>query len=186
MWPNNSVIWPYLRQLLLGVAAAFFIEGGEGRNSPIYGIQDRVYYGIMNNAHSDIEEFLKDFWDKDICLSTGSDIFKQLGISGDDGFEFIEQFSNKHEINMTNYRWFFHHDEEGFNIGGFLFKPPNKRVDRIPITPELLAEAIYTKQWPLQYPQHELPKTRLDLRFNQLIMAVSVTFLVASIFQRYT
>src|SRR6202163_3555503 len=35
---------------------------------------------------------------------------------------------------LSAYLWYFHTGEEGFNIGGLFFRPPNAKVREIPIT----------------------------------------------------
>lgn len=119
-------------------------------------------------------------------LSDDADIFDSLGIDGDDAFEFIERFATKYEIDITNYRWYFHHGEEPFlNFGAWLVKPPYRRVGRIPITPQVLAEALRTKQWPLEYPEHKLPSVRLDIRFANAVLLGVVALLMAGLWQRF-
>jgi hypothetical protein len=92
---------------------------------------------------------------------------------------------HKFEIDTTNYRWYFHHGEEAFlNFGAWLFKPPYRRVDRIPITPQVLAEALRTKRWPLKYPEHKLASVRWDIRFTQAVFLGIVALLIAGFWQR--
>ena len=119
-------------------------------------------------------------------LSETADIFRKLGIDGDDAFEFIERFAAKFEIEMTNYHWYFHHGEEGFlNVGGLFFRPPHRRVDHIPITPQVLAEAIRTKRWPLEYPPHRLPSVRWDIRLSQVFFLAIIALLAVVLWQRF-
>jgi hypothetical protein len=139
----------------------------------------------MTDAHAAVAGFLKDFSGAATPRSDDADIFDSLGIDGDDGFELIERFAIKFEIDITNYRWYFHHGEEALNIGGWFFKPPDRRVDRIPITPQVLAEALRTKRWPLEYPEHKLPSVRWDIRFTQAVFFGIVALLMAALWQRF-
>jgi hypothetical protein len=108
----------------------------------------------MIDAHAAVVGFLKNFCGAATSLSDDADIFDRFGIDGDDAFEFIDRFATKFEIDTTNYRWYFHHGEEAFlNFGAWLFKPPYRRVDRIPITPQVLTEPLRAKRWPLKYPK---------------------------------
>ncbi len=52
------------------------------------------------------------------------DIHLDLGVDGDDFSELIEKYAMTYEIDMTTYKWYFHHDEEGFNIGRIFIKHP--------------------------------------------------------------
>ena len=62
---------------------------------------------------------------------------------------------------MTDYLWYFHADEEGHSgIGQLFFKPPYEKVERIPVTPQMLADFIETKKWKVKYPEHDRPKSR--------------------------
>jgi hypothetical protein len=145
----------------------------------------------MTDARAAVADFLKEFSATNTPLSGDADIFDSLGITGDDASEFIERFVNKFEIDAANYRWYFHHGEEPMlNIGGLFFKPPYRRVDRIPITPQILAEAIRAKRWPLEYPEHRLPRVRWDIRLSQAfllaMLALFVALFVAKLWRGFT
>jgi hypothetical protein len=114
-----------------------------------------------------------------------ADLFGRLAIDGDDGFGFMNWFDETFDIDMSAYRWYFHHGEEGYNIGGLFFAPPYRRVPRIPVTLKTLIEAAETKRWPIVYPEHELPKVRWDIRFNQLFAALAFAGLAVWLWQRF-
>ena len=59
-----------------------------------------------------------------------SDIVNELGCNGDDFDELMVEFARRYKVDMSSYRWYFHHCEEGQNIGGLFFSPPNQRVQR--------------------------------------------------------
>lgn len=126
----------------------------------------------MSDPRSDLAEWFEQFRDEKLPLRGDADLFAQFGIDGDEAFEFMESFAARFGVDADNYRWYFHHGEEGWGPGELLFAPPNRRVERLPITPDILIEAIRTKRWPLQYPPHRLPKVRWDLRVNQLLVLV--------------
>lgn len=139
----------------------------------------------MSDTCAAVSGFLKEFWGETKPLSDDADIFRDLGIDGDDAFKFIERFAAKFGIEISNYHWYFHHGEEGFNIGGIFFGPPYRRVGRIPITPKVLAEAIRTERWPLEYPAHRLPSVRWDIRFSQVFGLAMIALLVFVFWQRF-
>src|SRR5215471_18678568 len=140
----------------------------------------------MSDTRAAVSGFLKEFWGEIKPLSDDSDIFHNLGIDGDDAFEFIERFAAKFEIEITNYHWYFHHREEGFlNIGGLFLRPPYRRIGRIPITPKVLAEAIRTRRWPLEYPAHRLPSVRWDIRLNQVFFLAIIALWAVVLWQRF-
>jgi hypothetical protein len=123
------------------------------------------------NWVNDIQNFLEDcsgiFPD-----NPGVDIFEDMGVVGDDFHEMIEKYSTKYQVDMADYLWYFHTNEEGHNIGGDFFIPPYERVKRIPVTPQMLADFIPTKKWKVEYPIHEIPKKRTDLAINKIIIII--------------
>jgi hypothetical protein len=141
----------------------------------------------VTDTRTAVADFLKEFWATNAPLSDDADIFDSLGIDGDDAFEFIERFVSKFRIDATNYRWYFHHGEEAsLNIGGLFFKPPYRRVAYIPITPQVLSEAIRTRRWPVEYPEHRLPSVRWDIRLNQAFLLAIIALFVAKLWWHFT
>jgi hypothetical protein len=116
-------------------------------------------------------------------LESDSDIFK-LGVVGDDFDELIGKFSERFKIKMDNYLWYFHADEEGQSIGGLFFRPPNKRVSRIPITPLKLLEIANVGYWNIDYPKHQLPKRRFDIMINWIFVIGFISFLAFMIIRK--
>jgi hypothetical protein len=116
-------------------------------------------------------------------IDQDADLFSDIGISGDDFHEMIEQFASKYSVDRTNYLWYFHTDEEGSNIlGGLFFDPPYKRVKRIPITPLMLAEFANKGKWDIQYPVHKIPSKRYDLIINQIVFGLLlILFFIATV-----
>ena len=102
-------------------------------------------------------------------LRSDGDIFKFARIEADDCFTLIHNFGKRFNVDLTEYLWYFHHSEEGTNIGSFFVKSPDQRVKRIPVTPNLLLESAQEKRWVCQYPEHRLPKTRADILINQIV-----------------
>lgn len=139
----------------------------------------------MTDTRAAVLDFLREFWGEIKPLSDDADLLGELGIDGDDAFEFMERFASKFDVEAGNYRWYFHHGEEGQNIGGLLFAPPYRRVDDIPISLNTLTEAVETKRWPIDYPAHELPSVRWDIRFNQVFALLAFGGLALWLWQRF-
>jgi hypothetical protein len=112
-----------------------------------------------------------------IKLAENTDIFYDLGVQGDDFSEFIESYALQFDVNMGHYLWYFHSNDEGTNVWSFIFKPPNEKVGRIPITPKLLLDFANTKLWAVDYPVHDAPRNRNDLR-NSGFCWLGVVFIV--------
>ncbi|OUR65667.1 hypothetical protein A9Q79_01355 [Methylophaga sp. 42_25_T18] len=118
-------------------------------------------------------------------LSPESKLVEDLGIEGDDFSELIESFSKKYDIDMDSYLWYFHHREEGWNLGALIFKPPYAQVKTIPVTPEVLLAAAKTKVWPVKYPNHKLKPGRPDVLFNQVLFGgIAIFGVVIWLFER--
>lgn len=133
----------------------------------------------MTDARSELAEFLAERSGEVRLLPSDADLFARLGIEGDDAFEFMDHFGRHFGVDTKNYRWYFHHGEEGHSFGGIFFRPPYRRVKRIPLTSDALLEAIRTRRWPLHYPAHHLPKVRWDIRMNQALFTVAPLGLLA-------
>jgi hypothetical protein len=117
-----------------------------------------------------IIEFLKNFTGND-GISPDSEICDGIGITGDDFHEMIDAYSKQFNVDISQYLWYFHTEDEGsFSIGGLLFTPPFKRVKRIRVTVKNLLDFANCGKWKIEYPDHKLPKRRYDLIFNLLII----------------
>lgn len=114
------------------------------------------------------------------------DIFEDLGVTGDDFHELIDKYSKKFNVDMSNYLWYFHTNEEGSSIGSIFYKPPNERVKRIPVTPQMLVDFIKTKKWEVEYPKHEKPNGRIDIYVNYILLILFLIFIIAWLLVRYT
>lgn len=109
-------------------------------------------------------------------LSPKADLCRDLGIDGDDFFELAEDFASTYNVAMNTYCWYFHHNEEGFNIGALFSPAPYQQVKRIPVTPETLLLAATEKTWPIVYPAQKISKKRTDILINQLIVTALLCF----------
>lgn len=134
---------------------------------------------------AEIIDFLKDVSKTD-NIKADSDIFKDIGMSGDDFHETIEEYANRFSVDMTNYLWYFHADEEGsFSIGSIFFKPPYVRVERMPISPNLLLNFANTGRWDIKYPPHKLPTKRYDILINQIFSGFILLTIIIWLIKKY-
>jgi hypothetical protein len=113
------------------------------------------------------------------------DIDYDLGCTGDDFHELIDSYGKTFNVDMSQYLWYFHTQEEGNNIGGLFFKPPNLRVKHIPVTPQLLLENANKGKWDVNYPEHKLPEKRYDLIINKVLFYVVVVFILYFLIIKY-
>jgi hypothetical protein len=132
---------------------------------------------------NEIYNFLEDYTDE-FPKDSNVDIWKDLKVRGDDFHAMMDHYSKAYKVDMNNYLWYFHTAEEGHSFGALFFKPPNERVERIPVTPQLLADFVVTRKWEIDYPEHQLPKRRNDLIINLTIFIAWVLFLLFLIIRR--
>lgn len=104
-------------------------------------------------------------------LTPETNLRDDLGVEADDFFELMDEFARRFNVDISGYRWYFHHAEEGINVGSALFIPPYDRVTTLPVNPKLLLESANTSKWSLQYPPHRIPARRYDIVFNRLLVA---------------
>jgi hypothetical protein len=130
-------------------------------------------------SQEQIFEFIKARSGIDL-LSIDDDLLNDLGISGDDFHELIAEYQKEFNVDMAGYLWYFHSDEEGNNIGGAFFSPPYERVNHIPVTPSKLLEFANKGHWDIKYPEHTLPKYRLDIIINIVLIIVFLSWVLYS------
>ena len=125
----------------------------------------------------------KEFWKSN--LNSDSNIFDTVKIDGDDCEELLVKYSEKYSVDMNNFLWYFHYQEEGslsFSIGNLFFKNPRQRVKEIPITPKMLTEFANSKKWTIDYPEHNLPQYRYDILINWvLIISIIIIIILVKI-----
>lgn len=139
----------------------------------------------VNDARSDVAEWFEQFLGERLPAEGDTDLFDRFGIVGDDASEFMDAFAARFDVTCEDYRWYFHHEEEGWNFGALFFAPLNRRVERIPITPNILVRAIEAGQWPVQYPPHTLPRVRWDIRMNQALLLVPLALGMLWFWERF-
>lgn len=133
----------------------------------------------MSDARTAVLNFIEDFWRWKAPLADDADLFDVLEIEGDDAGEFMDAFVARFDVEAGNYRWYFHHADEGWNYGALFYKPIYRRFGRIPITLAVLTEAVRTKRWPIDYPEHVVPGRRWDIVINQVFGVVFLGGVIA-------
>jgi hypothetical protein len=134
---------------------------------------------------NDIIDFLSDYSG---CnnLNSDTDIFRDIGLDGDDFQEMMDEYSRKFNVDITSYLWYFHGNEEGGNsLGSIFFKPPYERVERILLTPKMLADFANEGVWKIDYPEHTLPKRRYDLMVNFITLCLVILCVVIWAVNKY-
>lgn len=147
--------------------------------TPIAAFYEPTYESGMD-GFSRVSRFISDECDYDSYIDPDEDIFNRVGITGDDADDFIIAFEKTFDVDMRNYLWYFHSEEEGgLDLGGLFFKSPDRLVTRIPITPRVLSDSIAAKKWTVHYPEHTAPNVRRDLALNWVfLLAAPLLFLV--------
>ena len=113
-------------------------------------------------------------------VSLTSDLDNDLGCTGDDFHELMDEFAKTFGVDMNSYRWYFHTVEEGHlhSIGRLFFNPPSERVKHIAVTPSILLDSAISGRWIINYPEHLLPKRRFDLLINKFLFFGIILFLI--------
>ncbi len=117
-------------------------------------------------------------------LLPDADIEHDLGCTGDDFHELMDAYSDRFNVDMSGYLWYFHTTEEGYNLGGLFFLSPDKRVQRIPVTLDLLVDSALNRKWTVNYPPHKIPNKRWDIRINVIIGFVVLTWAAISLLRK--
>lgn len=131
-------------------------------------------------TEKEIIDFIEsEYWKSN--LQSDSDIFTLLKIDGDDYEELLSKYAEKYNVDMKDFLWYFHYQEEGsltFNLGNLFFKNPHNRVKEIPITPKMLTEFAISKKWEINYPEHKLPKYRYYMLINWIFLLLIIIGIV--------
>ncbi|HEY9176630.1 MAG TPA: DUF1493 family protein [Flavipsychrobacter sp.] len=146
--------------------------------SRVAGARGLVYFGVVFT----IEEIIG-FIEKRVCVDNihpDDDLYKKHHVYGDDWFELIEAYANDFKVDCSNLLWYFHTCEEGrFNSPGKLFfKSPDEMVEYMPVTPAMLLDFANKGKWDIEYPSHEIPKTRKDTMTSQVVISILVVFML--------
>ncbi len=140
----------------------------------------------MTDPATRLSGFIRDSLDFGDPISDGVDLFERVRITGDDASDFMDLFFETFDVNASTYRWYFHHAEEGDSgFGGVFFRSPDQKVEHIAITPDLLREAISSKEWPIEYPGHDIPRIRGDVLVNQFLAVGLLIGVVAVVITRF-
>ena len=141
--------------------------------------------GVVTRA--EIVEFANDYFAIQLFGEDHDDLLRASGFDGDDAFEFIEAFSERFSVNMDGYIWEFHHyDEGGLLIPSWPFRHPNSKVQKIPISVDLLLASAQSGVWSAEYPSGYVSPKRYDILNLIALPALAVlavlliTFLVST------
>jgi hypothetical protein len=117
-------------------------------------------------------------------LTEATSLQTDIGVYGDDMYEFMAAYAKRFAVDLSGYLWYFHTGDEGWpNIGSMFFPSPHSLVSEIPITVSMLHDFAERGKWAVEYPHHKLPRStvsRWDLRLN-VLFAVGLIFLVVMV-----
>lgn len=107
-----------------------------------------------------------------------TNICDDIGMRGDDFDEMMMAYAGKFSVDMTDYLWYFHSEEEGSWTSISLFPRANEQVKRIPITPTMLTDFANSGKWNVVYPEHKITLTEFNSYFTLLIFIVLIGWIV--------
>jgi Protein of unknown function (DUF1493) len=90
-----------------------------------------------------------------IDLNGDTDVVAQGKIGGDDLWDFIEEFAEEFQVDMTGFRWYHHSGPEGCNPIWLLFPPWWVGKTQIPIRVGDLIRSAQARVWSIEYPREE-------------------------------
>lgn len=98
------------------------------------------------------------------AVRADDDLHRDHGVDGDEFSELMQQFGTRFGVDLSTYRWYFHHGEEPHwgALFQLFFRAPHQRVARVPISPGTLLASANAGKWLLEYPPHSIPKRRYD------------------------
>jgi acyl carrier protein len=126
----------------------------------------------------EIDALVRDHTGTRGVLSEETDLHSDLGLTSLDLDEFLAEFAKRFDVDLSGFLWYFHTEEDDVSPGRLFFAAPQERVQRIPLRLALLYRAVELGRWPVDYPEHSLPRRRWDLVFNQCLAAGFAAWLV--------
>ncbi len=121
--------------------------------------------------HADVSAFLAEHLSLHATtIEPDESLVGDLGVDGDDFDYLMEAFTQRFSADISGYRWYFHHEAEGWSPAVLFFRRHLTR-NRIDVTPRTLLEAANAGQWLIEYPPHKGPPRRLIEGFPKLARA---------------
>ena len=107
------------------------------------------------------------------------DLLQAAGLSGERARAFFEAYASEFDVDLSDFRWFFHYRPERANAWRRIepLGPGGRPFAQIPITPRLLADAANQGNWPLEYPKHQTRGSGVPL----ILMFVLLAFLMLAV-----
>ena len=108
---------------------------------------------MTGDIEQQVRKFVSDFWGVKLeRLKPETRLEKDLGMTGLDGLDFLEKFSERFNIDMTECDPSKHFGPEGCNplllLLSLLYKPAwMENLDRYPVTIDHLVRVAETKWW---------------------------------------
>jgi hypothetical protein len=127
----------------------------------------------------DVAGLVREQTNYDGPLSPETTLQGDLGVAGDDLDRLLLAWAARFGADLSGYLPYFHTPEEGLCFGAWFLPPPHMRVAHIPITVGMLREYAECGRWALEYPPHDRPGVRWDVRVDLLLAAIVVGGLLA-------
>ncbi len=113
-------------------------------------------------------------------LKPNADLHDDLGITGESFNLIMSKFGREFNVDMRNYLWYFHHPEENaLGLAGLFRNSPSFRVPHIPVTPNLLLQAVELGRWPVEYPEHDISGNNFEITIDRFIALSLFLFIIS-------
>jgi len=125
------------------------------------------------NKQSKILEQVKDIlWelhlDEPELVSLRTELYRDLGIDGDDAVEIFEKIEEMFQVDFSNIQWDQHFvSEPEVNPFALITRKWSKwQRERVPVTVQDLIDAICEKQWVKEYSAGQISQTSNDTKVS--------------------
>ena len=116
------------------------------------------------------------------------DLLGVFGLTGDDASEFLEDYAERFDVDMSGMLWYFHYDANDLPrmprhvlpIGADGMVLPLR-----PITLDDLVAAAEAGQWTVNYPEHRLRRSRWWVLNIALVTGFALAALVLWVVERW-
>ncbi len=135
------------------------------------------YCGVMDSIRAYLYDTLSMLLEKSVQPDPKADLAELYDMTAFDFDVFFTMIDEDYPFEMNKYYWYFHCREHAKRpISRFLSQSPDEQVQRIPITIDLVEQAIKQKRWPVLYPP--VPR-HFELRYQIVTLLDIIPSLLA-------
>lgn len=93
----------------------------------------KINFQELMDLRERLFEFISERFSYKGIITEDLELSSDFGLYGYDFDEFLQDYSKTFKVDMANYLWYFHCEDEGFSlIPKLFFAPPYAKTERIP------------------------------------------------------